>query len=283
MPTRQAAHAAKAAPKGNQPRPGPSQSLVSRFAAKFNVEPERMVATLKQVAFRQRPGRDNRPPPEITNEQLMALLIVSEQYGLNPWTKEIYAFPDKNGGIVPVLGVDGWIRIINEHPQLRDLELKYPDCEPEDPMPWFTTIIWRKDREKPVEITEWLHECYRDTEPWKTMPRRMLRHKSLIQCARVAFGFAGLYDPDEAERIANAIDVTPDPVPSKSQSLPPESRQDALPAPSNGEQLNLLRAAIDRTGVPENSVLKEFKVGALEDLSFDDGQAALEWIDANAP
>jgi hypothetical protein len=31
----------------------------------------------------------------------------------------------------------------------------------------------------------------------------------MIQCARVAFGFVGIYDPDEAERIRDAVDVTP--------------------------------------------------------------------------
>jgi hypothetical protein len=29
----------------------------------------------------------------------------------------------------------------------------------------------------------------------------MLRHKAMIQAARVAFGFAGVYDPDEGARI----------------------------------------------------------------------------------
>jgi phage recombination protein Bet len=281
MPRPQAAHAAKAAPKANPPRQ--SVSLITRFAAKFNVEPDRMTATLKQVAFRQR-GKDGKQPPEISNEQLMALLIVSEQYGLNPWTREIYAFPDKFGGIVPVLGIDGWIRIINEHPQLRDIELKYPQVEADEMMQWFTVIIYRKDREKPIEVTEYLNECYRETDPWKQMPRRMLRHKALIQCARIAFGFAGLYDPDEAERIANAIDITPESVPpNKAQSTPPQQSQNSLPAPTNDEQLNLLRMAIDRTGVPENAVLKEFKVSSLDELKFDDGQAALEWIESNAP
>jgi phage recombination protein Bet len=242
-----------------------------------------MVATLKQVAFRQR-AKDGKAPPEISNEQLMALLIVSEQYGLNPWTREIYAFPDKMGGIVPVLGIDGWIRIINEHPQLRDIELKYPQVEADEMMQWFTVIIYRKDREKPIEVTEYLNECYRETDPWKQMPRRMLRHKALIQCARIAFGFAGLYDPDEAERIANAIDITPESVPpNKAQSTPPQQSQNSLPAPTNDEQLNLLRLAIDRTGVPENAVLKEFKVSSLDELKFDEGQAALEWIESNAP
>jgi len=32
----------------------------------------------------------------------------------------------------------------------------------------------------------------------------MLRHKALIQCARLAFGFAGIYDQDEAERFVEA-------------------------------------------------------------------------------
>jgi hypothetical protein len=32
----------------------------------------------------------------------------------------------------------------------------------------------------------------------------MLRHKALIQCARLAFGFAGIYDEDEATRIRDS-------------------------------------------------------------------------------
>ncbi len=32
-------------------------------------------------------------------------------------------------------------------------------------------------------------------------PTRTLRHKTLIQCARLAFGFAGIFDQDEAERV----------------------------------------------------------------------------------
>jgi len=47
-----------------------------------------------------------------------------------------------------------------------------------------------------------MSECKRDgIGPWKTHPHRMLRHKALIQCARVAFGYSGITEPDEAERI----------------------------------------------------------------------------------
>jgi phage recombination protein Bet len=88
-------------------------SLVSRMAGKYGVEPDKMLSTLKATAFK----------GDVSNEQLMALLIVAEQHGLNPWTKEIYAFPDRTG-IVPVVSVDGWSRIINEHPQMDGISLE---------------------------------------------------------------------------------------------------------------------------------------------------------------
>jgi phage recombination protein Bet len=151
-----------------------------------------MMATLKATAFKS--------DAEISNEQMMALLVVAEQHGLNPWTKEIYAYPDRKG-IVPVVGIDGWSRIINEHPQFDGMEYVFSK---EDNA--YTCTIYRKDRKHPTSVTEYLSECKRDTGPWKSHPKRMLRHKATIQCARMAFGFAGIYDPDEAERI---IDVTP--------------------------------------------------------------------------
>jgi phage recombination protein Bet len=134
---------------------------------------------------------------DVTDAQLSALMIVASQYGLNPWTKEIYAFPDK-GGIVPVVGVDGWSRIINSNPQFdgMDFEQDADSC---------TCIIYRKDRAHPIKVTEWMAECKRNgVGPWQSHPYRMLRHKAMIQCARIAFGFGGIYDVDEAERIVEA-------------------------------------------------------------------------------
>lgn len=165
-------------------------SLKSRMAARFGVDENEMMSTLKATAFK----------GQVSDSQMQALMIVADQYGLNPWTKEIYAFPDK-GGIVPVVGVDGWARIINENKQFdgMDFEQDAESC---------TCIIYRKDRSHPIKVTEWLSECRRDTQPWKSHPRRMLRHKAMIQCSRLAFGFTGIFDEDEAQRIVEK-DVTP--------------------------------------------------------------------------
>lgn len=170
-------------------------TLTEKLASKLDMGTDgaELVTTLKATAFK----------GNVSDSQMTALMVVANQYGLNPWTKEIYAFPDKNNGIVPVVGVDGWARIINNHPQFDGMEFEDSDEK-------CTCIIYRKDRQRPVRITEYLSECKRNTGPWNSHPRRMLRHKAMIQCARLAFGYTGIHDTDEAQGIVEK-DITPKP------------------------------------------------------------------------
>lgn len=163
-------------------------TLTSKLAATLNMgDGSGLIETLKATAFK----------GQVSDAQMTALMVVANQYGLNPWTKEIYAFPDQNNGIVPVVGVDGWSRIINNNPQFDGMDFEQNDesC---------TCIIYRKDRGHPIKVTEWMSECKRPVKPWQSHPKRMLRHKAMIQCARLAFGYAGIFDQDEAERIAES-------------------------------------------------------------------------------
>ncbi|MDU7588663.1 MAG: phage recombination protein Bet [Acidovorax sp.] len=166
-------------------------TLTQKLASTLNMgDGAGLVETLKATAFK----------GQVSDAQMTALMVVANQYALNPWTKEIYAFPDKNNGIVPVVGVDGWSRIINSHPQFDGIEFEQDaqSC---------TCIIYRKDRQRCIKVTEWMDECKRGTGPWQSHPRRMLRHKAMIQCARLAFGYGGIYDQDEAERIVESQPV----------------------------------------------------------------------------
>lgn len=192
--------------------------LVARLGERFGVDGAKVFETLKLTAFKQRNG--SAP----TNEQMMTLLIVADQYGLNPFTRELFAFPDGNGGIIPMVSVDGWTRIINNHPAMDGVEFVSSetmvrmegakvDC-PE----WIDCIIYRSDRTRPIKIREYLDEVYRPAfvpkgrtqgfeGPWQSHPKRFLRHKTLIQASRIAFGFSGIYDQDEGERIAEAKEM----------------------------------------------------------------------------
>ena len=166
-------------------------TLTQTLATKLNMgDGSGLIETLKATAFK----------GQVSDAQMTALMVVANQYQLNPWTKEIYAFPDKQNGIVPVVGVDGWARIINSNSQFDGMEFDQNDdaC---------TCIIYRKDRSHPIKVTEYMNECKRSVGPWLSHPKRMLRHKAMIQCARLAFGFGGIYDSDEAERIVEATTI----------------------------------------------------------------------------
>lgn len=226
-----------------------SQGLVAKFAEGLGVDPDKLLPTLKSTAFRQTDGT------VVSNEQLMALLIVANEHGLNPFTKEIYAFPDK-GGIVPVVSVDGWSRIINENPQMDGIEFAYSEetrtVNGKKVHDWIECIIYRKDRRVPIRVREFFDEVYRSPSkpgPWQSHPNRMHRHKAEIQCARVAFGFAGIYDLDEAERI---VEVSGEPQVVAGKKIYPKKYSDEQKAyyddlldKSNGLGLYLFKESID--------------------------------------
>lgn len=182
----------------------PTKSVLVDMATRYGMEPAAFEATVRATCIK--PDKSGRTA---TREEFAAFLLVAKEYGLNPLTKEIYAFADR-GGIVPIVGVDGWANIINSHPAFDGMDF-IDHADDKGQIGAITCRMHRKDRSHAIEATEYLAECKRSTEPWGKWPRRMLRHKAMIQAARYAFGFAGIYDPDEADRIAaeHARDVTP--------------------------------------------------------------------------
>ena len=193
------------------------KSLLVKMSDVYNVEPAKLMSALKATAFRladKRLANGSWAKQEVSDEQMIALLIVADQYGLNPFTKEIYAYPDK-GGIVPVVSVDGWLRIINTHPAMESISFAYSEEMVQIPgakrcHEWVEVTIKRKDRPNAIPVREYLDEVYvepRDPQkpgPWQTHTKRMLRHKALIQSARVVLSFAGIFDEDEAGRIVDS-------------------------------------------------------------------------------
>lgn len=168
------------------------------FGKKYGVEPKAVHSLLAETAFRQLYER------VISEAEMVALLVVAMTYNLNPFTREIYALFDERERVVPVVGVDGWLRIINAQPDFDGMEFGYAEKEIKNTVSqgcpeWIECSIFRKDRAHPTVVREYLVENYRETSQWNTKTRRMLRHKTMIQGARYAFGLVGIFDPDEIE------------------------------------------------------------------------------------
>jgi phage recombination protein Bet len=184
-----------------KPKKAGSKTALTLMAERLAVEPSGLLDTLRKSIF-----------PGVKNEEMLALVAIANRYQLDPLTRQIYAMPKKGGGVQAVVSVDGWLAVVNSHPAMDGME--FDAVEDEDgELVGMTCRIYRSDRARPVSVTEYLAECARKTEPWATSPRRMLRHKALIQCARYAFGICGIADPDEAETIAapRRASVTIDP------------------------------------------------------------------------
>ncbi len=234
-----------------------TRSLSKTLADRFGTDPAHLIEALKMVAFKN---------ASITTPQLVGLMIVADQYKLNPFTRELHAYPDKQGGIVPIVGVDGWTRIMNENPQYDGIEFReseniiqideYAKNCPE----WIESVIYRKDRNHPVVVREYLDESYRKrievkkpnqapyfvNTPWQTHTKRMLRNKAIIQGARVAFGYSGIYDADEGRdvvkareaefEIVNGPDVVTPEAPEKQPPAPAAAAAAGVREPENLQQ-----------------------------------------------
>jgi len=188
--------------------------MLEKFRTQFDMDSTDgvIMETLRTVAFPQAKGK------VVTDNQLFALMAVSAKYGLNPILRQIYAFPDKNGNVVPIVAVDGWISLMTSHANYGShdfgwsdelVEIQISDKLKKQIPAWCEVIFTKKDGSI-TKVREYADECYVPprkgqygaiTGPWQTHPRRMLRHKALIQGARATFGFSGIYDEDEANRI----------------------------------------------------------------------------------
>src|SRR4029450_10832657 len=92
----------------------PKRSVTVDMARRFGMESGPFEAVLRATVV----------PPETTREQFAAFLLIAKRYNLDPIAREIYAFPSRAGGIQPIVGVDGWVKIVNDHPQFDGIEFK---------------------------------------------------------------------------------------------------------------------------------------------------------------
>ena len=171
-------------------KPEDRKSVLGAMANRYGMEPKAFEVTVKATLGLEK----------CNDGQFAAFLCVANEYGLNPLTKEIYAFPTKTGGIQPIVGIDGWINLANSHPMFDGMQFE-DSHDSQGCLAAITCRIHRKDRRHSICVTEYMNECRGNSGPWKQFPARMLRHKATMQAIRYAFGFAGVMDPDEYERM----------------------------------------------------------------------------------
>lgn len=261
---------------GNSMARAAKQTALASMAERFAIEPTRLMEVLKGTVIKGSGGR------QASNEEVAAFIVVANQYGLNPFTREIHAFADSQRGVVPIVGIDGWSHIVNNEPRFDGCE--FEETEGQDGKPVSTTCaMYVKDRSRPVKITERFSECRRQTGPWNQMPYRMLRHKAFMQAARLAFSISGLYDEDEARDIIQGADTVPaqPPVSRTASVLAKVTQQQA--APTTGDVVEAQQQTVEPVGndTDESHLLTRGEYEHMESLMG--GTPALAAADAASP
>lgn len=164
-------------------------TAIQAMASRLNLTPAKLQETLRSTVFK-----------GASDAEFAALIVVANEYKLNPLTKEIFAFPSKGGGITPVVSVDGWVRIIQEHPQSDGFEFN-DHFDDKGNLYAIECVMHRRDRSRPIKVVEYMDECKGNGPAWQKTPKRMLRHRALIQAGRYAFGFSGIYAEGDDEPV----------------------------------------------------------------------------------
>ena len=121
---------------------------------------------------------------------LISFLHLIKKYHLDPLADELSIIKNIDSTYQIFITIDGWYKIINQHHQFAGMSLRESTVEKSHVPIWMECTIYRNDRILPIVVKEYLSEVITDHLAWKQMPSRMLRHRVIQQCARLAFGIS---------------------------------------------------------------------------------------------
>jgi RecT family len=125
---------------------------------------------------------------EVPAKTILTLLRMMQSLHLDPLSEEIGFTQYDDGHWQVNITIEGCSKLLNQHPQFNGLVFNQADTLVEGVPEWVECSIYRRDRIMPITIREYLIEVRSEKEIWQKMPRRMLRHRALQQCVRLAMG-----------------------------------------------------------------------------------------------
>lgn len=150
---------------------------------------------------------DQQMAPLYTQLQLLRL---ADKYQLDPLSNEVGIFQHDDSSQAAYITIDGWAKLINQHPQYAGMSLRESTELTEGIPNWMECTIYRNDRILPVVIKEYYQEVRSNHSSWYQMPRRMLRHRVIQQCARLALGISAAETKPNNKEITNlSTECTP--------------------------------------------------------------------------
>ena len=125
---------------------------------------------------------------EVPAKTILALLRTMQHWHLDPLKEEIGFTQYEDGNWQVFISIDGCSKLLNQNSQFNGLVFNQADTLVEGVPEWMECSIYRRDRIMPITVREYFVEVRNSHDMWQKMPRRMLRHRALQQCVRLAMG-----------------------------------------------------------------------------------------------
>jgi len=123
---------------------------------------------------------------DVPAKTILSLLRMMQNLHLDPLCDEIGFTQYDDGQWQVFITIEGCSKLLNQHPQFNGLVFNQADTLIDGVPEWIECTIHRKDRTLPTTVREYLTEVRGENPIWQKMPRRMLRHRALQQCVRLA-------------------------------------------------------------------------------------------------
>jgi hypothetical protein len=123
---------------------------------------------------------------DVPAKTILSLLRMMLNLHLDPLCDEIGFTQYDDGQWQVFITIEGCSKLLNQHPQFNGLVFNQADTLIDWVPEWIECTIHRKDRTLPTTVREYLTEVRGENPIWQKMPRRMLRHRALQQCVRLA-------------------------------------------------------------------------------------------------
>ena len=170
------------------------QTITSTAAAFLGVEPARVCDLLRGV------WTTTKGTPPLSNQELTNGLALIARYELDPFAREIYVTRDKRGRLITIIGIDGWIRILDRTDHYDGFEQLF-GYDQSGNVDWVETRIYSKHRRHPAVYRAFARE-YKKLGGYVAdlIPDHMLRLFSLRHAARLFVPLGGNVLTEEEAR-----------------------------------------------------------------------------------
>ena len=123
---------------------------------------------------------------DVPAKTILIVLRMMQNLHLDPLLEEISLAQYEDGQWQVFITIEGCAKLLNHHPQFNGLVFHHANTLIDGVPEWIECSIYRKDREVPTTVREYYIEVKGETAIWQKMPRRILRHRALQQCVRLA-------------------------------------------------------------------------------------------------